>query len=55
MLLASLNKKSEPPLFENLSSLGGVLIKFFGDAWKHGNPGEFLGLKFSISGMFWVG
>ena len=43
MLLASLNKKSEPPLFENLSSLGGVLIKFFGDAWKHGNPGDFFG------------
>ena len=44
-MLPSLNKKSEPPLFENLSSLGGVLIKFFGDPWKHGNPGDFFGIK----------
>ena len=29
------------PLFENLSSLGGVLIKFFSDSWKHGYPGDF--------------
>ena len=33
------------PLFENLSSLGGVLIKFFGNSWKHGNPRDYFGFE----------
>ena len=60
ILSASLNQKYEPHLFENLPSLGGVLIKFFSDSWKHGNlkgvGGGYSG--FQVTGMikgFWGG
>ena len=28
-----------------MSLLGGVLIKFCGNSWKHGNPGDFFGFE----------
>ena len=33
------------PIIARLSSLRGVLIKFFGNSWKHGNPGDFFGFE----------